>query len=320
MSAHSGILIGVGASAAAALLFSTGTIVQACDARLVEHHHGMRISMLGDLLSRRRWVLGTVIGYLAFPLQLVALAHASLLIVQPVYACGLLLLLPAGARLFREHVRLVDLAGVVAIAAGLVLVTWGGPTGSDPPISEAALAGTAGGLLLVALLPYFFRERCGKLPVILSAAIGFAATNLAVKGISYDITIHDYAIGVAYLAAAGLGSTIAVLSQMTAFQRHRAVDVVPLTFSIPTFLPALLGLGVLRENFATAAAGGAVFAIGGALLVIGTIAVSHSAPVASVQEHAIQHTQEHAHHPRHGHDRQERGQGRGEDPRPSTSP
>lgn len=81
---------------------------------------------------------------------------------------------------------------------------------------------------------------------------------------------------------------------MTAFQRHRAIDVVPLTFSIPTFLPALLGLAMLRVNFAAAAAGGSVFAAGGARLVIGTVTVSRSAPVASVEEHATERSHEHA--------------------------
>lgn len=295
MTTHSSVLVGVSASAAAALLLSSGTIIQALDARLVEHHHGMRISMLRRLLSRRRWVLGTVIGYLAFPFQLVALAHAPLIIVQPVQACGLLLLLAAGARLFREHVRPVDLTAVVVVAAGLVLVTWGAPAGQDPPVSEAALAGAAGALLLVALIPYFVARSRGRRALILSASIGFAAANMAVKGISHDIAVHHLAIAVAYLAAAAVGSTIGVLSQMTAFQRHRAVDVVPLTFSIPIFLPALLGLLVLRENFATAASGGFVFALGGGLLLIGTLALSRSTPVSSVSELATEHA---AGHPR----------------------
>lgn len=245
--------------------------------------------MLGHLLGRRRWVLGTAIGYLAFPFQLLALGWAPLVIVQPVQACGLLLLLAAGARMFREHVRLADLAGVLALVAGLVLATWGAPRGKDPPTSEAALAATAGALLALALIPYLFRERCGRRALILSAAIGFAGANLAVKGISHDLTVHDYAIAVAYLAAAGLASTVGVLSQMTAFQRHRAVDVVPLTFSIPVFLPVLLGLVVLREKWATAAAGGLPFAIGGGLLLVGTLVVSRSAPVGSVSVHAIEH-------------------------------
>lgn len=272
----------------AALLLSTGTVVQALDARLVEDHHGMRLSMLGRLLARPRWVAGTVIGYLAFPFQLFALGHAPLIIVQPVHACGLLLLLFAGARMFGEQVRSGDFGGVLAICTGLVVVTFGAPTGNDPPTSEAALASTCGALCLAALVPYFLRRRCGRLTLTLSAAAGFAGANLAVKGISHDLAVQHYALAVAYLAAAAAGSTVGVLSQMTAFQRHRAVDVVPITFSIPIFLPALLGLVVLRERFATAADGGWLFAVGCVLLVVGAAVVSRSASVASVSVHATE--------------------------------
>lgn len=289
MTGRSGILLGVGASVAAALLLSTGTIVQAFDARQVEHHHGLRLSMLGRLLSRRRWIAGTVIGYAAFPFQLLALAHAPLIIVQPVQACGLLLLMAAGAWVFHEHVGLSDLAGVLAIVAGLVLVTWGSPAGPDPPVSEPALFAATGGLTLAALVPYFSRERWGRNVIVVSAALGFAGTNLAVKGISQTLSVHGWGLLVAYLAVAGAGSVIGVLSQMTAFQRHRAVEVVPVTFSIPTFLPAVLGLVVLREQFATAAAGGAVFALGAVVLLAGTVAVCRSAPVSSVSGHAAEH-------------------------------
>lgn len=281
-----GIAIGVGASAVAALLLSAGTIVQALDAREVEHHHGLRISMLGRLLSRPRWVIGTAIGYAAFPFQLIALAHAPLVIVQPIHACGLLLLMAAGARMFREHIHTIDLGGVVAIVAGLVLVTWGAPAGPDPPVSEVALGAATGGLILLGLVPYGFRRQSGRNALIVSAAIAFAGTNLAVKGISHALGIGDYPLLAGYLLAAAAGSTIGVLSQMTAFQRHRAVEVVPLTFSIPTFLPALLGLLVLREDFATALGGGIMFAAGAIVLLLGTVAVSRSAPVTSVSEHA----------------------------------
>lgn len=278
----SSIGLGVGSSAVAAVLLSVGTIVQAHDARLVDRSHGMRLSLLARLLSRRRWVLGTAVGYLAFPFQLLALAYAPLVIVQPVHAIGLILLLIAGVRLFREHFHLADVLGAIAIVIGLSLMTSGAPTGPNPPTSEAALGGTTGALLLVAVVPYFFRERTGKHVLIVSAAVGFAATNLAVKGISYDLATHNYVIGVSYLVAAAVGSTVGVLSQMTAFQRHRAVDVAPITFSLPTFLPVALGLVILRERWSTAAAGGLLFAIGGAFVLIGALAVARSPAVIDV--------------------------------------
>ncbi|MGH2913440.1 MAG: hypothetical protein ACRDMX_00455 [Solirubrobacteraceae bacterium] len=286
MTGGSDVALGIAASVVAALLLATGTIVQALHAREVEHHHGLRLSLLGRLLSSRRWLAGTAIGYLAFPFQLAALTQAPLVVVQPVYACGLLLLLAAGARLFGEHVGATEWEASIAIVAGIVLVTWGAPKGRDTPVNEAALMAAVGVLVLASLAPYPFRERCGRHTVVLSAAAGFAAANLAVKGISHGLIVHAYAIAAAYLVLAAVGSTVAMLNQMTAFQRHRAAEVVPLTSSVPTFLPLLLGLVVLHEHWAGAALGGAPFGVGAAVVLVGVWVVSRSAPVASVEEHA----------------------------------
>lgn len=287
MSGASGqLMIGVGASLGAALLLSAGTVLQALEARLVEHHHGLKMSMLGRLARRRRWVIGTVIGYLAFPLQLLALAHAPLIVVQPLHACGLLLLLIAGVRLLSEHVHFPEAAGACAIACGIALVSWASPRGPDRPDSSLELVALTVGLLVVSMAPYLIARQRGRRAVTLSAALGFAAANMAVKGISDRLAAHDYPVAVAYLALAAIGSGIGVLSQMTAFQRHRAVEVVQLTFSIPTFLPALLGLAVLRERWGTAPASGVPFAFGMVVLLAGTAAVSRSSPVARLSQEA----------------------------------
>ncbi|MGH2888612.1 MAG: hypothetical protein ACRDNJ_03190, partial [Solirubrobacteraceae bacterium] len=216
-------------------------MLQALDARHVHPAHGLRVSMLGSLLRRPRWVAGTVIGYLSFPFQLLALAHAPLVVVQPVHACGLLLLLVAGAVIFKERIAGVDRAGIAAIVVGLAVVAWGAPRSTDSGVTDPGFIAVTGVLLLLALGPYPVRERCGRMPLMLSAAFGFACANLAVKGFSGGLGGGDDAVAAGYLVAAGIGSAIGVLSQMTAFQRHRAVDVVPLTFSIPIFLPAAVG-------------------------------------------------------------------------------
>jgi len=280
------LAIGVPASIGAAMLLSGGTVLQALEARLVEHHHGLKPSMFGRLLVRRRWVLGTIIGYLAFPLQLLALAHAPLVVVQPLHACGLLLLLAAGVRLLSEHVHVPEALGAAAIAAGIAVISWAAPRGTDKPVNQVVFAVVAIGLLAVALIPYLVRRQRGRKALTLSAAIAFAAANMATKGISDRIAAHDYAIAFAYLVLAGAGSAIGVLSQMTAFQRHRAVEVVQLTFSIPTFLPALLGLAVLHERWATAVDGGFPFGVGIAVLIIATAVVSRSSPVARLSKEA----------------------------------
>jgi drug/metabolite transporter (DMT)-like permease len=286
MSAASSLPIGLGAAGVAALLLSTGTLLQAVDARQVHHRHGLRLSLIGRLLRRPRWVAGTVIGFVAFPFQLIALAHAPLVIVQPISAGGLLLLLAGGIFLLKEPASAPDFAGAAAIVAGLAIASWGAPLGTDLPVSGALFAAVVGLLTTLSLVPYLLRDRCGRVVLMLSAAVGFGGANLAVKGLSDAITRHSWAVAGAYLGAAGVSTSVSILSQMTAFQRHRAIEVLPLTYAIPIFLPAALGLLRLREHWSTAALGGAAFAIGGVLLVVGTGTVARSRSVVDISERA----------------------------------
>lgn len=271
--------IGLIAALAATLLISGGVVLQAVDARRVSAHHGLRLSLLTRLLQRPWWLAGTVIGYLAFPFQLVALAHAPMIVVQPVHACGLLLVLAAGIRFLRERVGLPELIGVATIVVGLGLVAWGAPTGNDPAISNTALFSATGGMIALALVPFMLGERCGRLMLIFAAGIGFAGANLAVKGFSGELAAHHYVIAAMYMVATAVGSIASLLTQMTAFQRHRAVEVVPITFAVPIFLPVAVGMLVLHEHWARAALAGVPFAIGAALLLAGTAAVTRSDPV-----------------------------------------
>jgi drug/metabolite transporter (DMT)-like permease len=274
--------VGLAAAFAASLLISGGLVLQAFDVRRVSARHGLRLTLLTRLLQRPWWLVGTVIGYLAFPFQLVALAHAPMIVVQPIHACGLLLVFAAGVRFLRERVGLPELIGVGTIVVGLGLVAWGAPSGHDPAISNPALFATIGVLVAVGLIPYAIRDRCGRLTLIFAAGIGFAGANLAVKGFSGELGAHHYLVAAPYLVAAAVASIGSMLTQMTAFQRHRAVEVVPVTFAVPIFLPVAIGMLVLHEHWATAALAGAPFAIGTLLLLGGTAAVTRSAPVVGM--------------------------------------
>jgi drug/metabolite transporter (DMT)-like permease len=280
------LAVGLGAALAGTLLVSWGVVIQASAARDVEAQHGLRLRLIGRLVRRPRWVFGAAIAYLAFPLQLVALAHAPLILVEPVHAAGLLVVLVAGVRVLRERLRTPELIGAGAITAGLAMLAWGAPNGRDPETSHAVFAAITGMLILAAWVPYVLRDRCGRVLLVVCAGVGFAASNVAVKGFSDQLAAGHAFPAAAYLTAAAVASLAAVLSQMTAFQRHPATNVVPITFAIPNFLPVLLALFTLHENWETAALAGGPFILGSLLLIGGTTAVARATPVARVVRQA----------------------------------
>jgi drug/metabolite transporter (DMT)-like permease len=285
---HPSIAIGVGAALVATLMVSSGLVMQAVEAREIERHLGLRLTLMGRLLRRKRWVIGTLIGYFAFPFQLLALAHAPLIVVGPVHATGLLLVLGAGVKMLHERIGLAEAGGVAAIIAGIAMLAWGAPPGRDREVDQAAYAGMTAGLIAIELIPFVMRARSGRLTLLVCAGAGFAAVNVAVKGFSDHLDTQHYLVAVAYLAVAAFASLTALITQATAFQRHPAVDVVPVIFALTNFLPVGLALLVLHEHWANAVFAGIPFAIGACLLLVGTTTLARARPVVRVMRRASQ--------------------------------
>jgi hypothetical protein len=77
------------------------------------------------------WLSGQALGWLGFGLQIVAVAIAPLSLVQAFAAGGLALSVPLAAGIFRYPVTRAQTAAVLAIAAGLAVLTIGFSTTSD---------------------------------------------------------------------------------------------------------------------------------------------------------------------------------------------
>src|ERR1700730_8375767 len=116
------LLIGIALASGASTLYSLGIAVQALDARDASQRHALRISLLAHLVTRARWLFGTGMTVLGWPLQILALAYAPLVVVQPALASGLLVLLLVGERLLGERPGRRELAAVAAIVAGVAAI------------------------------------------------------------------------------------------------------------------------------------------------------------------------------------------------------
>jgi len=122
-----GLAVGLPAALAAAACFDGAVVLQASEARLVPVAQSLRLSLLQTLVRRRRWVLGTAIAVLGWPLQLLALAAAPITVVQPALAMGTLVLLYGGARVLGERVGPREWLAAAAVIAGVALIALGHP-------------------------------------------------------------------------------------------------------------------------------------------------------------------------------------------------
>src|SRR5205823_1541090 len=90
------LVAGIGAAVGASTLYSLGIALQALDAREAPHEEHLRLALARGLVRRGRWLFGTGLSILGWPLQIVALLLAPLVVVQPALAVGLLVLMFAG--------------------------------------------------------------------------------------------------------------------------------------------------------------------------------------------------------------------------------
>jgi hypothetical protein len=151
------LLLGFAAAVAGSALYNAGIAFQALEARTVGSEHALRPSLFGQLITRGRWLLGTAMGLLGWPFEALALLLAPLSVVQPALATGLFVLVVAGRRLLGETVGKRELAGIGAIALGMVGVVWAAPDRSNQQAGSLTLAITQAVLGGIALVPYIIR-------------------------------------------------------------------------------------------------------------------------------------------------------------------
>ena len=112
------LALGLAAALLASVLFSVGIALQGIEARSAPADLGHRASLLVLLLRRSRSLIGWLLGIVGVGPQVLALAVAQFVVVQPALAVGLLVLLFLVSRTFHEPVGPAEVVGVAAIIGG----------------------------------------------------------------------------------------------------------------------------------------------------------------------------------------------------------
>ncbi len=276
--------LGLVAALVASALFNVGLALQALEARAAPDRLSLRLSLLTRLLRRPRWLLGWALGIVGIGPQVLALALAPFVVVQPMLAVGLLLLLWIGSRNLGEQVGKAEVTGVVAIIAGVGLVAAGAPQHTEAHRGPGAVIAVVAGLAVPSLLPFLVRGTRvdGRWLVMVACGTGFAATNIATKLMSDDVGAAHLGIAGAWAAAGVALGVAATITNMTAFQRCRATVVVPATTMVQTFLPIVLEPLFLRERWGSAQLDGSLIIVGLIVALAGTGIVARDRSVSEL--------------------------------------
>lgn len=262
----------------AATLFSLGFALQAMDAREAPEEEHLRLALALGLIRRVRWLSGTALSVLGWPLQVLALGLAPLVVVQPALALGLPVLMVAGERMLGERAGLREHLAVGAIVLGVIGAGLCAPARSDSHAGWATLALVLVLLALASLLPYVLL-RVARPPAsvtMLGAGFAFAWSGVATKLASDDLSHGYLLVALAWGLSTAGASAVASLSEMSALQSRPAIQVAPVVFVTQTVVPVLLAPLLFHERFSTTPLGGIPLVAALALVVAGAVVLARS--------------------------------------------
>jgi drug/metabolite transporter (DMT)-like permease len=282
--AHGQVLAGMGAAALAALCFDGAVILQAREARAVDPEHALRLSLLRRLAARPQWVLGTAIGVLGWPLQLLALSLAPITVVQPMLALGLVALLLGGAHILGERVGPREWAATGAVIAGIVLLALSSPHHTQAVPSLGAVAVVVVVLGGVVAWPFVVgRGRAGAWTLIFAAGSAFALSAITSKLLTVELARGRPLVALAWAAATAACAGAGFLADMTAMQTFDATRVAPPMFVLEIALPVALAPVLFDERWGQTAGGGAVVVCGLASVLLGGAVLGSSRQVVATE-------------------------------------
>jgi len=265
-------VLGIVAAMGASAFYSLGIALQAADARESPHEEHLRVALIRGLLKRARWLAGTGLSVLGWPLQVVALLLAPLVVVQPALAMGLIVLLYVGRRMLGEQAGRSEHLATLAIVLGVI-----GAGLCAPPRTSSETAGHLTvtlvllGLALASLAPYLLRALGHSIAEVTMVCAGLAGgwSGVATKLASDDISHHHLLLAALWGLSTAAASGVGVLSEMSALQSRPAIQVAPVVFVTQTIVPVVLAPVLFGERFSATPLGGVPLAVSLVVLIAG---------------------------------------------------
>ena len=281
------LVLGIGAAVGASSLYSLGIALQAMDAKEAPHEEHLRLALAWGLIRRARWLLGTGLSILGWPLQVVALLLAPLVVVQPALAAGLLVLMFLAERMLGEHAGKYEHVAMGAIVLGVIgAAVFAPPRSTSHSSEELTITLVLVGLGLASLVPYLLRAlgHSRAEVTMIGAGLAFGWSGVATKLASDDLAGHHLLAAGLWALSTAAASGVGVLSEMSALQSRPAIQVAPVVFVTQTVVPVVLAPLLLGERFGATPLGGVPLGAALLLLVTGAALLARSPLLLALME------------------------------------
>ncbi|MDX8048650.1 hypothetical protein SK571_04605 [Lentzea sp. BCCO 10_0798] len=252
------------ALAVSTVLYGLGIVAQTVAARRAEERPGTGVGLLARLAADRLYLLGFTGQVGGFLFAFLAREDLPLYLVQAGSSCAVGLATVIGVLLLGWRIRRVEIAVLVVMACGLLLLTGAAApsTARELPLVPALVVL---GLLTVTVLPLarVFKAATPVLAGIAFAVVAVAARNVAGKPV-LDLVLHP--LTWVMVVAAFVGQACLA----TALQRGSATSAVASMDATTVVIGSAAGLAVMGDQIA---AGREWWVVLGVLLVVSGVLV-----------------------------------------------
>jgi drug/metabolite transporter (DMT)-like permease len=282
--------VAIGSALLAAIWAAVGIVVRQ---RAIQDHAVNRDdagAIVTSWVRQPSWWAGTLAAIGGYVFQALALAHGSLLLVQPLLVSSLLFVLPLGARFSNQHVKARDWYwALILIAALTVFVLVGQPREGHyrPPVPawSVALAGAVPVVIVcvAATRRTFGRTRAMLLATAVAVLLGMIAVLTKVSTHRLEVCgWHGLLTVPAPYLLLVLAVTVTVLQQ-SAFHAGALQASVPIMLVGEPVVAVLLGVVILGEHLVVRGAGAVILAVAVAAMTAATIALGRDSGANTTQ-------------------------------------
>lgn len=269
------MLTGILLTFAAAACFECSYVLQALEVRAVPSMARASMGALVRLALRPVWLVSIVLGLAGFGLQVLALRHIPLTLVQPLLATGLLGLLVFSATVLGERIGWREVGAVGAIGVGVVAIALTDPQRGPDTAPGLAFVLVATVLASGALSAFALRRPTAA--VLLGAAIA-ADTLGSLSAAEAARSIPALLESAGWVLLAGGAGVAAVAAESAVLQRRGAARVAPIVLAGQVALPVVLAPLVIGDRWGS----GGVLVCGLALVIAGSALLAASGGVSRI--------------------------------------
>lgn len=272
--------VAIGSALLAAFFAAVGIVVRQRAIQAEAKNSATSGAIVTSWMRQPAWWFGTLGAVGGYLFQALALAHGSLLLVQPLLVSSLLFVLPLGARFSNQHVRGRDWGwALLLITALTVFVLVGQPREGHyrAPVPAWSVAlGTSLPVVIICVLAA--RRVAGRRRAMLLAggvAVLLGMVAVLTKVSTHRLVAHGWhallTVPAPYLLVA-LAVTVTVLQQ-SAFHAGALQASVPIMMVGEPVVAVMLGVVILGEYLVVRGAGTVILAVAVAAMTAATIAL-----------------------------------------------